>query len=113
MDSRRLQIVYSLLAVVGLVATWGFNLVFIAESGGTFSVVEFVRAGYANSAAASLTNDLAIGLVAFLVWSFTESRRLGMRHWWAYLVLTLLVAFACAFPLFLLMRERRLAAQGR
>lgn len=110
MDGRRLQVLYALLAVAGLVATWSFNLRFMAESGGTFSVLDFVRAGYANSAAASLTNDLAIGILAFLVWSFTESRRLGIRHWWAYVALTFLVAFACALPLFLLVRERRLAA---
>jgi hypothetical protein len=111
-DSRSRQIVYAVLAVVGLVATWYFNLRFMAESGGTFSVVAFVQSGYANSASASLSNDLAVGTVAFLVWSFAEARRLGMRHWWAYVVLTFGVAFACAFPLFLLVRERRLAAGG-
>ena len=33
-----------------------------------------------------------------------------MRNWWAYIAVTFLVAFACAFPLFLFMRERRLEA---
>jgi hypothetical protein len=112
-DARSRQVVYAVLSVVGLVATWYFNLQFIAESGGSFSVVEFVRAGYANGASASLTNDLAVGTLAFVVWSFAETRRLGMRGWWAYMLLTFGVAFACAFPLFLLMRERRLAAEGR
>jgi hypothetical protein len=105
-------IVYAGLAVVGLLATWTFNLRFMEESGGSFSAAEFVRAGYANSASSSLSNDLLVGCVAFLVWSFAEARRLGMRHWWIYPVLTFGIAFAFAFPLFLFVRERRLLAGG-
>ena len=106
------QIAYVALAAIGLVATWTFNLAFMAESGGSFSAVAFVRAGYANSASSSLSNDLLIGTVVFTIWSFAEARRLGMRHWWTYPVLTFGVAFAFAFPLFLFVRERRLAALG-
>src|SRR5690606_13824714 len=43
------------------------------------------------------------------VWSFVEARRLGMRTWWLYVAITFVVAFAVAFPLFLLARDRRLA----
>lgn len=108
MSSRRRETVFGVLALLGLIGTWYFNLQFMSESGGTFSAVDFVRAGYANSASSSLGNDLLVGTLAFLVWSFAEARRLGMRHWWIYLVLTFGVAFAFAFPLFLLLRERRL-----
>lgn len=102
------QGIYAALAAVGLVATWYFNLRFMAESGGAFDIVAFVRAGYANSAASSLSNDLLVGCVTFLAWSFFEARRLAMKHWWLYVVLTFGVAFAFAFPLFLCVRERRL-----
>lgn len=113
MTSATRQGAYAVLAATGLLATWYFNLQFMHESGGTFSAVEFVRGGYANSAAASLSNDLLVGTLAFLVFSFAEARRLGMRHWWVFPVLTFGVAFACAFPVFLLVRERRLAADAR
>jgi hypothetical protein len=106
------QLAYAALAAIGLVATWYFNLQFMEESGGSFSAVEFVRAGYANSAASSLSNDLLVGTAAFTLWSFVEARRLGMRRWWIYPVLTFGVAFAFAFPLFLFVRERRLTAGG-
>ena len=106
------QLVYAALSVLGLLATWIFNLRFMAESGGSFSVVEFVRAAYANSASSSLSNDLFVGVAAFLVWSFAEARRLRMRRWWIYPVLTFAVAFACAFPLFLFARERQLQVGG-
>ena len=108
MSSR--QWVYAVLVVVGFVATWYFNLQFMEESGGTFSVAEFVAACYANSASSSISNDIAVASLAFTVWSFYEARRLGMRNWWAYVVLTFAIAFACSYPLFLLVRERRLEA---
>ncbi len=110
MTPRKREIFYFVLAAVGLIATWTFNLRFMAESGGGFDVAGFVAGGYANAASASLTNDLLVALTAFLVWSFAEARRLGMRHWWWVPVVCFGVAFACAFPLFLALRERRLAA---
>ena len=110
MEVTSRQIAYLGLAVIGLCATWFFNLRFMAESGGAFDVMAFVRAGYANSASSSLSNDLLVGCTAFLVWSFAEVRRLGMRRWWVYPVLTFGVAFAFAFPLFLFLRDRQLQA---
>ena len=111
MQNTRLGTVYLLLAGAGLVATWYFNLRFIEESGGVFSVTEFMRAGNANSAASSLANDLAVATLTFVVWSFVEARRLAIRHWWVFLVLTFTIAFALAFPLFLFVRERALRAR--
>jgi hypothetical protein len=104
------QVLYAALAAIGLFATWYFNLRFMAESGGSFSAMDFIRAGYASNASSSVTNDLLVGVAAFLIWSYAEARHLGMRHWWVYVVLTFGMAFACAFPAFLFARERRLQA---
>lgn len=101
------QWLYAALAVAGFLGTLVFNLQFAREAGG-FDVAAFVAGGFANPAAASLTVDLLVALAAFLVWSFVEARRIGMRRWWVYVVVTFLVAFAVAFPLFLLARDRRL-----
>jgi hypothetical protein len=101
------QWLYAVLAVAGFVGTFVFNLAFVRANG--FDLGAFVAGGYANPAAGSLTNDLLVALAAFLVWSFVEARRLGMRTWWVYVVITFVVAFAVAFPLFLLARDRRLA----
>jgi hypothetical protein len=103
------QWIYAGLVVAGFFGTLVFNLQFVREAGG-FDVAAFVAGGYANPAAGSLTTDLLVALAAFLVWSFVEARRLGMRHWWVYLAVTFLVAFAVAFPLYLLARDRRLHA---
>ena len=100
---------YGLLAVAGAAATWYFNIRFMADAGGAFSLAAFMKDGFASPAAASLACDASLGAVVFLLWMPFEARRLGMRRWWVYAVLTLAVAFACAFPLFLCVRERRLA----
>jgi len=63
-----------------------------------------------NNASTSISNDLLVVVFTFLFWSFFESRKLGMKHWWAYLVFTFVIAAACTIPLFLLMRERKLLA---
>lgn len=103
----KLEKVYALLAVVGAVLPWYFNLQFLATGAGG---PDFLSALWVNAATSSFTVDLVVACVTFVVWLFVEARRLGMRHVWAYVVLTFAVAFACAFPLFLLMRERHLRA---
>jgi Protein of unknown function DUF2834 len=109
MTSAHRQLIYGLAALAGLVATWYWNIQFMSEQGG-FPVLTFVSDAYLNAASASISNDILVVTLAFLFWSFHEARRTGMQHWWLYPVLTFAVAMAFAFPLFLLMRERRLAA---
>lgn len=103
------QIAYLALAGIGLVSTWYFNLRFFSSAEAT-GTLDFLRAGYANDASRSLTNDLVVALAAFLVWSYAEARRLSMRRWWVYPALSFGVAFAFAYPLFLFVRDRRMQA---
>jgi hypothetical protein len=99
---------YLLLAIFGLVMTWYYNLQFIAESGGSFDVMEFIAAGATNAAAQSLSWDLAIACVTGLIWIYFESKRMGLGYFWVYIILAFCVAFAFAFPLFLFFREGKL-----
>jgi hypothetical protein len=110
MQLTKRQGVYAALSLVGLCATWYFNLRFMQAHGAGLGA--FIQAGYANAAAASLANDVTVGAITFLVWSYAESRKLGMKHWWVWPVLTCGIAFAFAFPLFLLQRDRVLRRQG-
>jgi ABC-type Fe3+-siderophore transport system permease subunit len=102
-------VVYAVLAVAGAVLPWYFNLQ-LASSGG-LGLSSFLAGVFANPASSSIGVDILVGATAFNVWMVTEARRLRMKHVWVYLVLTFLVAFACACPLFLLMRERKLREQ--
>ncbi len=100
--------VYVVLAFLGLVLPWYYNYQFILESQGTFSLAAFISGAFANAASSSLGMDLLIAASTFVFWMINEHRRLKMRHLWAYFAVMCLIAFACACPLFLLMRERRL-----
>jgi hypothetical protein len=102
------RIIYLLLAIAGLGMTWYYNLQFIADSGGGFDVAEFMAAGATNAAAKSLSWDLAIACITGLTWIYFESRRMGLRFFWVYIVLAFGVAFAFAFPLFLFVRQGKL-----
>jgi hypothetical protein len=103
--------VYALLAVAALFATWSNNLAFMAQSPDA-GIAGFVRAGFVNPAAASLSYDLAFLGLAALVWMVVEARRHAIRFVWIYVVLSFLIAVSVMFPLFLIARERRLAAQS-
>ncbi len=99
---------YAVLAVAGLLGPWYFNINFMLETGFVFDYAEFVRQGFSNEASSSLTVDVIVAAIAFSIWVVHEARRLGIAHGWVYIVLTFAIAFAFAFPLFLLIREGRL-----
>ena len=49
--------------------------------------------------------DLMIVAVAFLIFSYFNSRKLGMKRWWIYFIATLLIGPSFSFPLYLGIRE--------
>ncbi len=110
------QGLFAILAIVGLVWTQYHLIAFLEWNAGEASLatllkfdwVAFFSSGFVNPGAAFLTVDAIIGGTAFLCWMIPEARKLGIRHWWIYILLTLGVAFAVGFPFFLLMRERKL-----
>ncbi|MGB1883056.1 MAG: DUF2834 domain-containing protein [Gammaproteobacteria bacterium] len=111
MTAARKQRFYLSMAIIGVCVTWYFNIQFMIEHQG-FSALAFITACYANAASSSIANDLTVVVVTFLFWSWFEARRLNMRNWWLYVVLTFSVAIAFTCPLFLYMRERALLAAG-
>lgn len=106
---KTLCVFYGLVAVGALFATWSQNLAFFAlpDNGG---LLGFIRAAYANPAAASISNDILFMCFAAFTFMIVEARRLGIRHVWLYIVLSCGIAVSVMFPLFLLVRQRRLAA---
>lgn len=104
-----LKWIYLALAIAGAVLPWLANIEFIREYGSSFDLGLFVQLANANPAAGSLSRDLAIGATAVVIWIVQESRRLEMRGLAWVLLCSVTVAFACGAPLFLYLRERRLA----
>lgn len=101
-----LAVVYLVLALAGLVGTWSFNALAITQM--TDFIGDLVRSGPAVS---SITVDLLVVAVAASVFIIVETRRIGMRFGWLYVVLAGVTAFGFTFPLFLSMRERHLAGR--
>ena len=108
-----LALVYLALAIAGAVLPWLANVDYIRASGGTFDIGQFIAQANANPAAASLSRDLGIGATAVVIWMVREGRRLQMRGLPWVLLSCVTLAFACAAPLFLYLRERRLAELAR
>lgn len=104
---------YLALAVAGGILPWLANLEFIAQYGSSFDLGLFIQLANANPAARSLSSDLLVGASAITIWMVVESRRLQMRHLWLVLLSAGTIAFAFAAPLFLCLRERRLAELAR
>jgi len=102
-----LALTWLAIAIAGLIGTWIFNALAIVQA--RDFIGDWVGSGPAVS---SLTVDLLVVAVAGCILIVVEARRLGMKRAWLYIVLSGLTAFAFTFPLFLAMRERKLAAIG-
>jgi hypothetical protein len=105
--------VYFALAVAGGVLPWLANLEFIRLHGQAFDIGLFVRLANDNPAAQSLSRDLAIGATAVTIWMVSEARRLRLRGLGWILLSCVTIAFAFGAPMFLYLRERRLAELAR
>ena len=80
------QAVYLVLALMGLVATWYFNIQFMMAG----SSLGFIEASMVNNAAASMSVDVMIAAAAGVFWILVESKRIGMKHAWVFIPLTVL-----------------------
>ena len=103
-----LAFVYLGLAIAGLVGTMAFNALTVVLMRDYLG--DLVTSG---PAVTSITIDLLVAAIAGSVLVIVESRRLGMRFGWLYVVASAVTAFAFTFPLFLAMRQRRLTELGR
>ena len=107
--------VYAFIALLALVATWRQNLAFMTPAQDPIAApvngfAQFWLATLTNHATTSIMVDLALLVLAAVIWMVIEARRVGVRFVWAYVVLAMLVAVSVTFPLFLIAREMRIAA---
>ena len=117
--SRSRQILcalYAATALVALAGTWHQNLAYFraGEGAGGFAqaTARFWPETFATPASTSITVDLGLLLVPLCVLMVIEARRLAIRFVWLYVLGGLLIAISVTFPLFLIARERRIAARG-
>jgi hypothetical protein len=93
---------YLVCAIIGTLIPWVFFGRFFAAEG--INIPLFIQGLFANGAAGGFVADVLISIIVFLVWSYDDSRKLGVRHWWVILPATFFVGLSLAFPLYLYMR---------
>jgi len=86
------------LALVGLVLPWWFNLRYFAGGGGV-APGAFFGAAFANPLTTAITLDVYLAALGFCV-GVALDRQAGARRWWA-LPLTFLVGLSFALPAYL------------
>nr|WP_090344204.1 DUF2834 domain-containing protein [Mycolicibacterium malmesburyense]CRL75519.1 hypothetical protein CPGR_03604 [Mycolicibacterium malmesburyense] len=104
--TKALCAAYGVIAVVALIATWSQNLAYL-DRGADFLRV-FWEDTKVNPASRSITADIALFLLAAVIFMVYEARKHGIRFVWVYVIASFFVAISVTFPLFLLARELRI-----
>lgn len=108
---KTLTWIYGLVALFALIGTWGNNIHYMSAGLSPLDVnVLFWKETLANPASRSITVDLFFLSIPVTIWMMMEARRLQMRGIWLYLIGSLLIAVSMTVPLFMALRERKLAA---
>ena len=115
--NRIRQVLYAVLTAIAFVWTNYYLVQFTIATKGKFSlanllnfdIATFIQQVFANPASSFIGADVTIGALCAVLLIAAEGRRLNMRLWGLYIAAMFLVSFGFGLPLFLLMRERKLA----
>jgi len=97
-------VTYLTLAIAGFVTAMVFNGIAVMTG------ADYAGAWFGTAVEWVLSADLTVVALAAVVFMLSEGKRLGMRWVWLYIALSFVTAMAFTFPLFLAMRERKLAS---
>ena len=95
--------IYVVLSIVGLVTAWIFNGLAVMNN------QDYMATWFGTAVDWVLSGDFTIVAIAVVVFMISEARRLTMKRVWIYILLSGVTALAFTFPLFMAMRERKLA----
>ena len=101
------QHLYLVLCILGTVLPCSQLLPFLADHGLNVSLL--MNELFANRISSFFGLDVIVSSVVLWVLILTEGRRQQMRHLWIYIVCNLLIGVSLGLPLFLYVRERRIA----
>ena len=101
------QYLYLALCIVGTLIPYSQFLPFLREHGLDVSLL--IKDLFANRISGFFGLDVIVSSIVLWVLVRTEGRRRQMRHLWIYVVCNLLVGVSLGLPLFLYMRERKIA----
>lgn len=109
-QSQWLCAVYLTVAIIALIACWSQNFYYVGE-GFWAGTRHFWQDTFANPASRSITIDIFLFNLSAAIWMIQESKKHNIKNVWAYLVFGLLIAISVTFPLFLIVRELKIAHQ--
>ncbi len=96
---------YLLCAILGFIIPWSVVISGITTQA---PLTHMFRILFANTYSGAFTADLMFSLFVFWVFVFNETRRLGMKNAWTYMLSSAFLGLAFTFPLFLFFREREI-----
>lgn len=108
----KIKHLYLILSILGLGLTWYFNAQFYLMEEDT-SISNFIALTVTTWPAKSISADISVVAMCFVVWMINESLRLKIKYWWLVLISTFIVALAFSFPLFMYLREKSIEKQNR
>lgn len=98
-----LCVLYGVIAVAALIATWSQNLAYE-------SMLDFWKDAKVTPSSRSVSVDLLLFGLAAAILMVIEARKHGIKFVWLYIAGGLFIAISAAFPLFLIARELRMGA---
>ena len=101
------QYLYLVLCILGTMLPCSQLVPFLTEHG--LNVALLMKDLFANRISSFFGLDVIVSSVVLWVLVITEGRRQQMRNPWIYIVCNLLVGVSLGLPLFLYMRERKIA----
>ena len=107
---KTLCVLYALIGGLAFVSTWGNVLGLAKQRGFWNATLVFWQDVLVNESSRFITIDILFLGLAVIVWMVLESRRLKIPGVWLYVVFGLFIAISLAVPMFLIHRERKLAA---
>ena len=98
--------IYVALAVIGLIAPYLFFFQFFKANGLNLGLL--VQQALINPVSIAFTVDLAISIIVFWIYMFSEANKLQMKNGWVYVLASLTIGLSFALTLFLYFRDRQL-----
>jgi uncharacterized protein DUF2834 len=103
-----LCVIYGVIAVAALIATWSQNLAYFDKP--ARFLLDFMNDSKVTPASRSVTVDLLLLFLSAVVLMVIEARKHGVKFVWLYIVGGMAIAISATFPLFLIARELRIGA---
>lgn len=94
---------YLFAAILGAIAPYAVYIGYLSWVPGSSGALSLA---WGNPIAAATLTDFTMSCLVFWPFVFAESKALGMRHAWFYIVTNILIGLSFALPAFLYMRER-------